>query len=157
MTKPDPTDQQFDHDTSRCVCMSSIYECLILPGVLWVSSLCILLCFVIFENSWLLYLQLFFSAPFTFFIYRQIYFRWFFLKKHYLFCIMLKKWSIYLLKAMSTKTSKLIGGKLKNLSKNNCTSTDFLKCVLLLAYIMICLSTSLRLYPQSRNDSNEQS
>lgn len=58
---------------------------------------------------------------------------------------------------MSTKTSKLIGGKLKNLSKNNCTSTDFLKCILLLAYIMICLPTSLRLYPQSRNDSNEQS
>lgn len=67
MTKPDPTDQQFDHDMSRCVCMSSIYECLILPGVLWVSSICILLCFVIFENSWLLYLQVFFSAPFTFF------------------------------------------------------------------------------------------
>lgn len=83
MIKPDPTDQQFDHDTSRggCVCVSSIYECLILPGVLGVSSICILLCFVIFENSWLLYLQVFFSAPFSFFIYKQIYFCCFFKKK----------------------------------------------------------------------------
>ena len=50
MTKPDPTDQQFDHDTSRCVCMSSIYECLILPGVLWVSSICILLCLLFLKT-----------------------------------------------------------------------------------------------------------
>ena len=87
MTKPYPTDQQFDHDTSRCVCMSSIYECVILPGVLWVSSLCILLCFVIFENSWLFYPQVFFSAPFTFFLFTGKYISVGFLKKNTIYFV----------------------------------------------------------------------
>lgn len=78
-----------------------IYECLIVPEVLWVSSICGLLCFVILENSWLFCLQVFFPLLSSF-IYRQIYFHWVFLKALFVFIIH-KKWSIYLLKVMSTK------------------------------------------------------
>ena len=105
LTKPDSTDS-----TVTMICLGAcayvsiyecIYECLVLPGVLWVSCICGLLCFVILENSWLFCLQVFFPLL-SLFIYRQIYFHWVFLKALFVFIIR-KKWSIYLLKVMSTK------------------------------------------------------
>lgn len=87
----------------------------------WVSWICGLLSF---GKFWSLCLQIYFSVPFSFFTYKQMYFHWVF-KKLFVFTIY-NKWIIYLLKVISTKTRKfLIDGK--KVLINKCIFTDFFK------------------------------